>query len=165
MFRQEAIRPAAPPAAAPGGVTRKRDPVVPWLVGAVAVLVLAVLALGALAVAPNITPTANTALVDRNIAAWNTFDGDTIRSVYADDAYVFASSESTPVAQGIDEIVSLAQWGGFTIERLGPVTERGPLAWFPIHVSTTYDVAGDSALAVLSIEDGKITQHWVIWGQ
>ena len=159
MLKQEAIGPAAPSA------PRARSPVVLWLSGAVVVLAVAVIGLGAALVAPTVTRSPTTALVDRMIGAWNVFDGDTIRSLYADDSFVFASSGATPAAKGIDEVVSLAQWGGFSIERLGPVTERATLTWFPAHVSTTYDVSGSDAVVVLRLRDGKITQHWVIWNE
>lgn len=159
MLKQETIGPVA----APDPGARSRAPVVPWLVGAVAVLLVVVIALAAMLAAPMTTASPLTDLVDRNIAAWNEFDGDTIRSVYADDAFIFTSADTASAASGIDEIVSLAQWGGFTIERLGPVTQRGAQIWYPIHVSTTYDVGGDDALAVMLTRDGRITQHWVIW--
>jgi hypothetical protein len=58
----------------------------------------------------------------------------------------------------------MAQYGGLTIERTGPVTESAGLAWWPIHVSSAYDVNGDDAVAVMVLSDGKIAQHWVIWG-
>jgi hypothetical protein len=159
MLKQETIGAAVAPAAP----ARSRDRFVPWLVGAIVLLLVVVIALGAMLAAPLATTSPTTDLINRNIAAWNDFDADTIRSIYADDAFMFASSELTPVASGIDEIVSLAQWGGYSIERLGPLTERGSMVWYPIHVSTTYDVAGDDALSVVLVRDGKIAQHWVIW--
>lgn len=161
MLKQEAVVPAL---GAPARRTRRRDPVVPWLIGAVVVLVAAIAALGTLLVTPMLTTSPATELIDRNIAAWNEFDEETLRSVYAGDAFIFASSESNPSAAGIDEIVSLARWGGFSIERLGPVTERWSLVWYPVHISTQYDVDGDIAVVVMELREDKIVQHWVIWG-
>lgn len=161
MLKQEAVGPQVVASAAQA---RTRDPVVPWLAGAVVALAVVVVALGAMLVAPMVTTSPATELIDRNIAAWNAFDEDTLRSVYTDDAFVFASSESDPSATGLDEIVSLARWGGFSVERLGPVTQRWSLAWYPVHVSTKYDVDGDIAVVVMELRDGRIAQHWVIWG-
>lgn len=160
-MQQEAIG-AVP--ATPSTRAGTRAPAVPWLIGAILILVVAVIGLGAVLAAPMVTTSPTTGLIDRNIAAWNAFDEATIRDVYAEDAFIFASSESTPVAKGIDEVVSLARWGGFSIERLGPVIERSSLAWYPVHISTTYDVAGDIAVIVLELRDGRIAQHWVVWG-
>ena len=160
MLKQEVIETATRPSAA----TRRRDPIVPWLIGAMVVLVAIVLALGTMLVAPLISTSPTTEQIDRNIAAWNVFDEQTLRSVYTDDAFIFASSESDPSASGIDEVVSLARWGGFSIERLGPVTERWSLVWYPVHISTQYDVEGDIAVVVMELRDGRIAQHWVIWG-
>lgn len=140
MLKQEAARPAPVPTATPAGA---RAPVVRWLVGTVIVLVVAVAALGTMLVAPLVSTSRATELIDRNIAAWNEFDEETIRSVYTEDPFVLASSESDPSAAGIDEIVSLARWGGFSVERLGPVTEKWSLVTYPVHASTTYDLDGE----------------------
>jgi hypothetical protein len=150
--------------AVPKSRARTRDPIVILLAGAVVVLLLVSIALGTMLVAPRVTASPATAQVDRMIAAWNEFDEATIRSVYADDAFIFASSESTPSASGIEEVVSLARWGAFTIERLGHVAEHASLRYFPVHISTAYDVQGDVAVVVLEVRDGKIAQHWVVWG-
>ena len=160
MLKQEALAPA-------GVRTRKarlRDPAVARLSGTLVVVAAVAIALGAMLVAPRLTTSPVTAMVDRNIAAWNDFDEQTIRGVYTDDAFIFASSESAPVASGIDEIVALARWGRFSIQRQGPLTERGSLLSFPAHISTAYDVAGDVALVVMLVRENRIAQHWVIWG-
>ena len=160
MTAQQAIAPAVRPAA-----EKKQRSVVPWLVGAVVVLAIVVVALGALLVAPTLSTPRSQALVDGNIAAWNAPAAHELVEYYADDAIVYASGESSPAATGIEEIMRLAQYGGFQIERIGPVTERGNLVWYPAHVSNSYDVSGSDAVVVYYMRDGKVAQHWVIWDE
>lgn len=160
MTTQQAVAPAIRPAAKP----RARS-VVPWLVGAVVVLAIAVVALGAMLVAPTLSTPRSQALVDGNIAAWNAPAAHELPKYYADDAMVYTSNESSPAATGIEEIMRLAQYGGFQVERLGPVSERGNLVWYPAHVSTAYDVSGSDAVVVYYMQDGKVVQHWVVWDE
>jgi hypothetical protein len=161
MLNQEAVgrAPSAPATRAP-----RRDALVAALAATVVILLVVAVVLGAMLVTSEGAASPSTDLIDRNIAAWNEFDEATIRSLYADDAFIFASSESDSAASGIEEIVSLARWGGFSIERLGPVTERASLVYYPVHIATTYDVQGDVAVVVMELLDGKINQHWVVWG-
>ena len=141
MLRQEASVPVVEAAGQPTALRRPRG-AVPWLVGLVVVLVIGLLALGSVLVVPMVTTTPGEALADRTIAAWNEFDDQAIRAQYADDAIVWSSDGTTPAAAGVDEIAALAQYGGMTIERIGSVTERGNLVWYPVHVTSSYDVSG-----------------------
>lgn len=158
MLRQDAM----PGVTKPGVPARSRT-IVPWLVGLVIVLAVALGAFAATYAAPLLTTTPGEALADDMIAAWNAHDPVATRAFYTDDAFAWSSANSEPEARGIDEIASMAQYGGLTIERTGPVTESAGLAWWPIHVSSAYDVHGDDAVAVMVLRDGKIAQHWVIW--
>lgn len=160
MTTQQAVGPAIRPVAE----TKPRS-VVPWLLGAIVALAIVVVALGVMLIGPALTTPAGQAMVDDNIAAWNTPAAHKLMEYYAKDAIVWASSESSPAASGIDEIIELARYGGFQVERLGPVSERGNLVWYPAHVSTSYDVSGSDAVVVYYMRDGKIAQHWVIWDE
>ena len=160
MTTQQAVGPAIRPAA-----ESKSRNVVPWLVGAIVVLAIVLVALGAMLLAPAVTPPAAQAQVDGNIEAWNTPAADKLMQYYAKDAFLFASGESSPAASGIDEIIELARYGGFQIERIGPVSERGNLVWYLAHVSSSYDVSGSDAVVVYYMRDGKVAQHWVIWDE
>jgi hypothetical protein len=162
MTTQQAVGPAIGTIAEPK--TKTHNPV-PWLVGAVVVLAIAVVALGAMLVAPTLTTPKSQAMVDANIAAWNAPAAGDLPKYYAADAIMWASSDAAPAAKGIDEIMKLAQYGGFQVERTGPVTERGNLVWYPAHVATSFDVSGSDAVAVYYLQDGKIVQHWVIWNE
>lgn len=160
MTTQQAVAPAVRPAAE----ARPRN-AVPWLAGAVVVLAIAVVALGAVLLAPTLSPPSSQAMVDANIAAWNAPAADKAAQYYAQDAILATSSEPAPAAKGLAEIINLVQYGGFQVERIGPVTERGNLVWYPAHVSTSYDVSGSDAVVVYYLEDGKIQQQWVIWDE
>jgi hypothetical protein len=162
MTTQQAVGPAVRTIGEPK--TKTHNPV-PWLVGAVVVLAIAVVALGAMLVAPTLTTPKSQAMVDRTIAAWNAPAAQDLLKYYAADAIVSASSDSAPAAKGIDEIIKMAQYGRFQIERIGPVSERGNLVWYPAHVATGYDVSGSDAVVVYYLQDGKIVQHWVIWNE
>lgn len=164
MTTQQAVGPAVRTTAEPKPKAKTHSPV-PWLVGAIVVLVIAVVALGAMLVAPTVSPAKSQAMVDANIAAWNAPAAQEILKYYTPDAVLSVSSEAAPAAKGIQEIISLAQYGGFQIERLGPVTERGNLAWYPAHVATRYDVSGSDAMVVFYMRDGKVAQQWVIWDE
>ena len=159
MLRQESIQGAAKPVTE----TKHHSPV-PWLVAAVIILAVVALALGAMLAAPMVTTTPNEALVDRMAAAWTKFDEATLRDVYTEDAFIWTSDTTTPT-KGVDDIVGVARWSGTTVERIGPTTERGNLVSYPVHVSSTFDVSGSDAVAVLYMRDGKIAQHWVIWDE
>lgn len=160
MTTQQAITPVARAATEP-----RRRGVVPWLVGAIVVLAIAVVALGAVLVAPSLSTPSHQAMVDANIAAWNTPAVHEFADYYTQDAIVFASNESAPAATGLDEIMQLGQYGSFRVERTGPVSERGNLVWYPAHVSNSYDVSGSDAVVVYYLRDGKVAQHWVIWDE
>jgi len=160
MTTQQVVAPAVVPA-----TERRTRNAVPWLIGAIVVLVIAVVALGAMLVAPALSTPSSQAMVDANIAAWNTPAADKLLDFYADNAVLWASDSTTPSATGIDEIVKLAQYGNFTIERLGPVSERGNLVWYLAHVSNDYDVSGSDAVVVYYMQDGKVKQQWVIWDE
>lgn len=138
---------------------------VPWLVALVVVLALGLLGLGAAYVAPMVTTTPGEALIEANVAAWNARDADAVRAFYTEDAVLWTSDSATPAATGIDEIASLVQYSGLTIELLSPVSEQGNLAWDLVHVRSSYDVSGSDAVAVFYLRDGKIAQHWVIWDE
>lgn len=73
--------------------------------------------------------------------------------------------DQRPTASGIDEIVDTARYAALTIERIGPVGEKGHLAWSVSHVSNAYDVSGSDEIVVFHVENGKITQQWVIWDE
>jgi hypothetical protein len=141
-----------------------RNPV-PWLVGAVVVLAVTVLALAAVIVQPMLTTSYGEALSDRLLASWNVYDDQAIRAVYADDAIIWMSHSAAPSATGIDEVADLARYGGVKVERIGPVSERGNLVWFLHHVTNDYDVSGSDAVLVLYLRDGKVAQQWVIWDE
>ncbi|OGN81353.1 MAG: hypothetical protein A2X23_08925 [Chloroflexi bacterium GWC2_73_18] len=160
MLKQDVHAPAVRPVAVP----RPRN-LVPWLAGAVVVLAVAVLGLGAVIVQPMVTATPGEALVDRLIAAWNVSDEQEIRAVYTDDAIIWMSHSATPSATGIDEVADLARYGGVKVERIGPVSERGNLVWLLHHVTSDYDVSGSDAVLVLYLRDGKVAQQWVIWDE
>jgi hypothetical protein len=160
MTTQQAVAPAVRPA-----TESKPRSVVPWLVGAVVVLAILAVALGAMLAAPALSTPRNQAMVDGGIAAWNAPAADKLLQYYTQDAVVWASSDTAPSAKGIDEIIKLAQYGAFQVERTGPVTERGNLVWYPAHVATGYDVSGSDAVVVLYMRDGKVAQHWVIWNE
>jgi hypothetical protein len=133
------------------------------LAGLVVVLAVVLVGIGAINAVPMLTTTPGEALADDMIAAWNAHDPDAARAFYTDDAFVWSTANKEPEARGIDEIAALAQYGGLTIERTGPVNETAFIAWWPIHVISTYDVAGADAVAVMVLNDGKIAAHWVIW--
>jgi hypothetical protein len=154
------VAPAARPAARSGA----RNPV-PWLVGLVVVLAIAVVALAAALVAPTLSTPKSQAMVDANITAWNVPAAQDVIRFYAADAVIWSSDSSTPAAKTGDEIISLAQYGGFDIERIGPVSERGNLVWYPAHIANRYDVSGSDAVVVFYMQDGKIVQHWVVWDE
>ena len=160
MLRQDTITTPTRLLAATGS----RDPVRP-LVVAVIILAIATIGLAAILLAPSVTTTAGEALADDVVAAWNGPDGPGIRDLYTDDAIVWTSDSAEPAAIGVEEIAVLAQYGGFTIERIGAVSERGNLVSYPAHVSTNYDVSGSDAVVVLYLRDGRIAQHWVIWDE
>lgn len=167
MLRQDAVgvTPAADiEGSRPAATTHRRSPV-PWLIGLAVVLAIALVALGAMVVAPMVASGTDTALGDEVITAWNAGDAEAARAIYTEDAILFTSSDSQPTAKGIDEIVAQVEYAGLTIERTGPITQRGNLVWQPIHVSSAYDVSGSDAVAVLWLRDGRIAQHWVIWDE
>lgn len=152
------------PAVRPAPVASTRG-IVPRLVGLIVVLAIAVLALGAILIQPSLTTTPGERLSDRAIAAWNDFDEDEIRALYAADAFLWTNIDQSPTASGVDEIVDTARYAGLKIERIGPVSEMGHLVWSPSHVSSAYDVSGSDEVAVFYVENGKITQQWVIWDE
>lgn len=160
MAMQQAVAPAVRPAPQ----SRTHNPV-PWLVSAIVVLAIAVVALGAMVAAPFVSTPTGQAMVDGNIAAWNAPAADKLLGYYAADAILWASDSSTPAASGIDEIIEVARYGNFTIERLGAVSEQGNLVWYLAHVSNRYDVSGSDAVVVYYMKDGKVAQHWVIWDE
>jgi hypothetical protein len=131
-------------------------------VGVVALLG-ATLVLGAMLFWPTVSTSANEQFADDMIAAWNDRDPDRLRAVYTEAAFVWTSAGTAADANGINEIVDLARFSGLTIERIGPVSEQPNLLSYPIHVSNSYDVEGDDAVAVLVLQNGKIAEHWVIW--
>jgi len=104
-------------------------------------------------------------MVDAGIAAWNAPAAQDVIRNYTDDAVIWSSDSTTPAAKGTDEIISLAQYGNFHIERIGPVSERGNLVWYPAHISNRYDVSGSDAVVVFYMQDGKVAQHWVVWDE
>jgi hypothetical protein len=134
-------------------------------VAAVILLAAVALALGAMLAAPMVTTTPSQALVDRTLAAWTKFDEAAIRDAYTEDAFLWTSDSTTPTASGIDEIVGTARGAGLTVERIGPVTERGNLVMYLAHVSSAYDVSGSDSVTVFYMRDGKIAQQWVIWDE
>ena len=158
MLKQDVHVPAAP-----ARIAVQSGTLVRVLVAVIVVLLAATLGLAAAFVAPTVTTSPSEAFADEMIAAWNGRDLDRIREVYAEEAFVWPSACTAPEATGIDELRDLVRYGGLTVERVGPVVERGGLRSFPIHVSNTYDIQGDDAMAILVIEDGRISQHWVIW--
>ena len=107
MLKQDVHAPAVRPVAVP----RPRN-LVPWLAGAVVVLAITVLGLGAVIVQPMVTTTPGEALVDRLIAAWNVSDEQEIRALYTDDAFIWMNIDTKPSASGIDEIVDMARYSG-----------------------------------------------------
>jgi hypothetical protein len=158
MLRQDVHAPVAQPPArvAPGTLLRV-------LAVGVVVLLGATLVLGAMLFGPTVSTSPNERFADDMIAAWNDRDPDRLRAVYTEDAFVWTSAGTAADATGIDEIVDLARFSGLTIERIGPISEHPTLLSYPIHVSNSYDVEGDDAVAVLVLQDGKIAEHWVIW--
>ena len=160
MTTQQAVGPAIRPVA-----ESKPRSVVPWLVGAIVVLAIAVAALGTMLIAPAVVTSPEEASVDANIAAWNTPAADKLMEYYATDAIVWSSDATAPAASGLDAIIELARYGRFTVERLGPVSVRNNLVWYPAHVSSDYDVSGSDAVVVYYMRDGKVAQHWVIWDE
>jgi hypothetical protein len=158
MLNHDVHAPAAPATiTVPGGTLTR------VLVAVIVILLAATLGLAAAFVAPAMTTSPGEAFADEMIAAWNTRDIDRIREIYTEEAFVWQSASTAPKATGIDEIVDLVRYGGLTVERIGPIVERGNLRTYPIHVSNTYDIQGDDAMAILAMEDGRIAQHWVIW--
>jgi hypothetical protein len=160
MLQQQAQAPVIRAASIP----RARNPV-PWLVGAVVVLAIAVLALGAMLVQPSLTTTPGENLANRAIAAWNDFNEDELRAVYAEDAFLWTNIATEPTASGIDEIVDTARTAGLKVEPIGAVSERGHLVWGLSHVSSAYDVSGSDEVTVFYVENGRITQQWVVWDE
>jgi len=160
MTTQQAVAPAVRSATQ----STTHNPV-PWLVSAIVVLAIAVVVLGAMVAAPIVSTPGSQAMVDGNIAAWNAPAADKLMNYYAADAVIWASDGSTPAASGIDEIIELARYGNFTIERVGAVSEQGNLVWYLAHVSNRYDVSGSDAVVVYYMKDGKVAQHWVIWDE
>jgi hypothetical protein len=160
MLQHQAQAPAVRPISMPAA----RNPV-PWLVGAVVVLAIAVLALGAMLVQPSLTTTPGEDLANRAFAAWNDFNEDELRAVYAEDAFLWMNIATEPTASGIDEIVDTARTAGLKVEQIGEVSERGHLVWGLSHVSNAYDVSGSDEVIVFYVENGKITQQWVIWDE
>jgi hypothetical protein len=160
MLRQDVQAPAVRPVAVP----RPRSPV-PWLVAAVVVLAIAVVALGAMLLQPSLTTTPGETLGNRVAAAWNVFNEEEIRALYAEDAVLRTNISAEPTASGIDEIVDTARYAGLTVEWIGELGERGHLVWGLTHVSSTYDVSGSDEITVFYVEDGKITQQWVVWDE
>lgn len=152
------------PAVRPAPVASTRG-VVPRLVGLIVVLAVTVLVLGTILIQPSLTTTPGETLTDRAIAAWNDLDEDAIRALYAADAFLWTNVDQNPTASGIDEIVDTARYAGLKIERIGPVSEKGHLVWGLSHVSSPYDVSGSDEVVVFYVEDGKITQQWVIWDE
>lgn len=158
MLRHDApVVPAAP------GVNLRLGGPVRWLTALVVLLAGILLGLAAVLAAPALTTSAGEATADELIAAWNDHDLDAIRGIYTEDAVVWTSASATAEASGMDEILNLVQYGGVTVERIGPVTERGHLYSWLAHVSNAYDVSGDDAVVVVVLESGLIVQHWVIW--
>jgi hypothetical protein len=158
MLRQEAAAPVVTPIAP----ARQRG-IVPWLIALIALLAVAVLVLGAMLIGPMVTTTPHEAMIRANVAAWNAHDADAVRANYTDDAILWTSDSATPTARGADEIASTAQYGGLTVEIVGPMREQGNLVWMLNHVSSGYDVAGDDEVTVFYLRDGKIAQQWVVW--
>jgi ketosteroid isomerase-like protein len=135
------------------------------LEAAVAVLGAALLAMTLVLVWPSGTSTAE-ALHDDLTVAWSTGDADAIRALYTEDAVLWMSQQSEPVAVGIDEIVAEAASAasvGFRAERIGPVTQVGDMVTVVSHMSSNDDVAGEDAIQVFRLEDGKVAEDWVIW--
>ena len=160
MLRQEAQAPAVRPV----NVPRLRNPV-PWLVGAIVVLAVAVLALGAMLVQPMLTTTPGQLFSDRVAAAWNVFNEDELRALYTEDAILWTNIDTKPMASGIDEIVDTARYAGLKVEPVGQFSERGHLVWGLHHVSSGYDVSGSDEITVFYLVDGKIAQQWVVWDE
>ena len=160
MLRQDALAPTVRPASVP----KARDPV-RWLVAAVVVLVVAVLALGAVLVQPMITTTTGEALSERVNAAWSQFNEEELRALYTEDAFLWTNIDSKATASGIDEIVETARTTGLKIQAIGPVGERGHLVWALTHVSNNYDISGSDEITVFYVEGGRIAQQWVVWDE
>lgn len=160
MLSQEVRAPAIRPAA-----SASRPAIVPVLATLTIVLGITVVALGATLIQPWLTTTPGETITDRAIAAWNEVNEDEIRAVYADDAFLWTNVDQRPTASGIDEIVDTARFGALKIERIGPVSEMGHLVWSASHVSSGYDVSGSDEVVVFYVEDGRITQQWVIWDE
>lgn len=99
-------------------------------------------------------------LVDDTAAAWTSADKEALATVYAPDALVTLSDEST--YSGIEGIYAMAELlaaTGGSVERVAPVTVEGEYA-------ATYVAIGDGAggsdtvLTVFQIRDGTIVRHW-----
>lgn len=150
-----------------------------WLVGAVVVLALAVVTLGAgliVQAGSEETPTegladpATVALVDDFLAAQNAMNQDqttvasTVEDWYLADAIlyvpgvpveVFGSNEGHTMIQRFYEWILDQSPRGIAVERVSSVVQTGDLVTFLVH-----DVTGlDHAWAIL-FRDGKIAQHF-----
>jgi hypothetical protein len=160
MLQQQAQAPLVRPAS----TSRTWSPV-PWLIGAVVLLAIAVLALGAMVIQPSLTTTPGEELANRATAAWTDFNEDELRAIYAEDAFLWTNIATEPTASGIDEIVDTARTAGLKVEPIGEVSERGHLVWGLSHVTNAYDVSGSDEVVVFYVENGKITQQWVVWDE
>ena len=133
-----------------------------WVWALVAVLTVAVLALGAALVYPAVTTTDGEAVMNDLMDAWNSGDVTAFPDVYAPDATMIVSGRDTVV--GLAEIQAAAgavQADGFQVERTGPVTESDNLIAYPATITTDTETA--DAMIVLRYDNGMVFDHAVIW--
>lgn len=140
-----------------------------WMWALIAVLTVAVLALGATLVYPAVTTTDGEKVMNEFMDAWNSGNVTAFPDVYAPDAVVVLGTARGAAAaetiKGLPEIVKLAGSGqamGFQIERTGPVTESQGLIAYP--ATATTDTETTDLMVVLRYDDsGMVLEHYAIW--
>ena len=134
-----------------------------WMAALIALLAIAVIALGANLAYPAVTTSTGEGVMNRAMDAWNSGSVAAFRDVYAPNATMtLMSGETYTRLDAIVKAGKTAQANGFKVERTGPVTETENLIAYPASVTT--DTATENAMIVLSYDGaGMILEHHVIW--
>jgi hypothetical protein len=140
-----------------------------WMFALIAVLGVAVLALGAALVYPAVTTTDGEAVMNGLDDAWNSGEVTAFPDIYASNAVIVVGtargSATAETIKGLDAIEASAsdmQAQGFHIERTGPVTESPSLIAYPATITT--DTETTDLMVILRYDDsGMILEHYAIW--
>ena len=135
----------------------------PWVL--VALFAVIAIVVGGLFIYPTVTTTEGEAVANDMMAVWNSGTTQDFSDVYAQRVVLTTNDDADP-SVGLDDVIAratVAQAGGFRIERVGAFTETEQLIAFPASV-TTDDAGSDELMVVLRVDDaGAIVEQHVIW--